>query len=155
MMKLWMGQYRTPWGGSSWWLMILGQKRAFMPLYIEQSGDLDRCHWCLTDSLTHWQTLKDRATQLLIMYKSGALVTQSVRSSQDRPWCNQPGGTCSPVPPSALFHRTYNVPMLTPVQNMTFRTLWGISDLGIWRKQVGSCTLYKLMSTFTFYFNFF
>ena len=43
-----------------------------MPLYIEQSGDLDRCYRCLT----HSQTLKDRATQLLIQYKSGALVTQ-------------------------------------------------------------------------------
>ena len=44
-----------------------------MPLYIAQSGDLDRCYRCLTHSLT---TLKDRATQLLIKYKSGALVTQ-------------------------------------------------------------------------------
>ena len=44
-----------------------------MPLYIAQSGDLDRCHRCLTDRLT---TLKDRATQLLIKCKSGALVTQ-------------------------------------------------------------------------------
>ena len=53
--------------------MILGQWRAFMPLYIAKSGDLDRCYRCLTD----WQTtLKDRATQLLIKYKSGALVTQ-------------------------------------------------------------------------------
>ena len=52
-----------------------------MPLYIEQSGDLDRCHRCLTDSLTHWQTLKDRATQLLIKYKSGALVTQKYSHS--------------------------------------------------------------------------
>ena len=43
-----------------------------MPLYIAQSGDLDRCHGCLTDS----QTLKDSATQLLIKHKSGALVTQ-------------------------------------------------------------------------------
>ena len=43
-----------------------------MPLYIAQSGDLDRCYRRLTDS----QTLKDRATQLLIKYKSGALVTQ-------------------------------------------------------------------------------
>ena len=43
-----------------------------MPLYIAQSGDLDRCHRCLT----HWQTLKYRATQLLMKYKSGALVTQ-------------------------------------------------------------------------------
>ena len=43
-----------------------------MPLYIAQSGDLDRCHGCLTDS----QTLKDRAIQLLKKYKSGALVTQ-------------------------------------------------------------------------------
>ena len=44
-----------------------------MPLYIAQSGDLDRCYRCLTDRLT---TLKDRATQLLKKYKSGALVTQ-------------------------------------------------------------------------------
>ena len=43
-----------------------------MPLYIAQSGHLDRCYRCLTDR----QTLKDRATQLLIKYKSGALVTQ-------------------------------------------------------------------------------
>ena len=43
-----------------------------MPLYISKSGDLDRCHVCLTDG----QTLKDRATQLLKKYKSGALVTQ-------------------------------------------------------------------------------
>ena len=42
-----------------------------MPLDIEQSGHLDRCHRSL-----HSQTLKDRATQLLIKYKSGALVTQ-------------------------------------------------------------------------------
>ena len=42
-----------------------------MPLYIAQSGDLEGCHACLTDS-----HLKDRATQLLIKYKSGALVTQ-------------------------------------------------------------------------------
>ena len=49
-----------------------------MPLYIAKSGDLDRCYRCLTDSLTHsLTTLKDRATQLLIKYKSGALVTQS------------------------------------------------------------------------------
>ena len=33
-----------------------------MPLYIEQSGDLDTCHGCLTTGLT----LKDRATQPLI-----------------------------------------------------------------------------------------
>ena len=46
-----------------------------MPLYIAQSGDLDRCHACLTDRLT---TLKDRATQLLIKFKTGALVTQLV-----------------------------------------------------------------------------
>ena len=58
--------------------MILGQKRAFMLLYIAQSGDLEGCHACLTDGRTDGQTLKDRATQLLIKYKSGALVTQSV-----------------------------------------------------------------------------
>ena len=43
-----------------------------MPLCIKQSGHLDRCH----GSLTHSQTLKDSATQLLIKYRSGALVTQ-------------------------------------------------------------------------------
>ena len=43
-----------------------------MPVYIAQSGDLEGCNACLTDS----QTLKDRATQLLTKYKSGALVTQ-------------------------------------------------------------------------------
>ena len=42
-----------------------------MPLYTAQSGDLD------TDALrTDSQTLKDRGTQLLVKYKSGALVTQ-------------------------------------------------------------------------------
>ena len=41
-----------------------------MPLYIAQSGDLDRCH------ASGRTTLKDSATQLLIKYKSGPLVTQ-------------------------------------------------------------------------------
>ena len=45
-----------------------------MPLYIAKSGDLEGCH-----GRTHSQTLKDRATQLLIKYKSGALVTQKVK----------------------------------------------------------------------------
>ena len=53
-----------------------------MPLYIEQSGHLDRCYRCLTDSLT---TLKDRATQLLI--KSGALVTQFHSNLPWPGWC--------------------------------------------------------------------
>ena len=44
-----------------------------MPLYIAKSGDLEGCHACLTDS-----HLKDRANQLLIKYKSGALVTQYI-----------------------------------------------------------------------------
>ena len=52
-----------------------------MPLYIAKSGDLDRCHRCLTDSLT----LKDGATQLLIKYKIGALVTQLVCTGS---YCN-------------------------------------------------------------------
>ena len=43
-----------------------------MPVYNEQSGDLDRCH----GSLTHSMTLRDSATQLLIKYKSLAFVTQ-------------------------------------------------------------------------------
>ena len=49
-----------------------------MPLYIAQSGDLDRCYRCLTDSQR-----KDRATQLLIKYKSGALVTQYPKSLKE------------------------------------------------------------------------
>ena len=50
-------------------------ERASMPLYIE---DLVRRYRCLTDG----QTLKDRATQLLIKYMSGALVTQQVTSNK-------------------------------------------------------------------------
>ena len=52
-----------------------------MPLYIEQSGDLKRCQRCLTHSQT---TLKDSATQLLIKYKSGALVTQKVLATLEQ-----------------------------------------------------------------------
>ena len=52
-----------------------------MPLYIEQSGDLERCQRCLTHSQT---TLKDSATQLLIKYKSGALVTQKVLATLEQ-----------------------------------------------------------------------
>ena len=48
-----------------------------MPLYIARSGDLQGCHACLTDS-----HLKDSATQLLIKYKSGALVTQHASSPE-------------------------------------------------------------------------
>ena len=58
-----------------WQLMAIddiGSVKASMPLYIAQSGDLDRFNGCLTDG----QTLKDSATQLLIKYKSGTLVTQ-------------------------------------------------------------------------------
>ena len=44
-----------------------------MPLYIAKSVNLEGCHACLTDS-----QCKDSATQLLIKYKSGALVTQLV-----------------------------------------------------------------------------
>ena len=51
-----------------------------MPLYIAKSGDLEGCHACLTDRLT---TSKDRATQLLIRYKSGALVTQLQYKNSD------------------------------------------------------------------------
>ena len=47
-------------------MSILGQHRASMPLYIAP----------MPYSLTHSQTLEDRATQLLIKYKSGSLVTQ-------------------------------------------------------------------------------
>ena len=49
-----------------------------MPLYIAKSGDLEGCHACLTDSQR-----KDRATQLLIKYKSGALVTQFIKHTSN------------------------------------------------------------------------
>ena len=53
-----------------------------MPLYIAQSEDLDRCYRCLTNSLTHsLTTLKDSATQLLIKYKSGALLVGHHRAA--------------------------------------------------------------------------
>ena len=55
-----------------------------MPLYIEQNGDLDRCHGSLTHSLTHSKTLKDRATQLLIKYKCAALITQFLHKYHTR-----------------------------------------------------------------------
>ena len=51
-----------------------------MPLYIAQRGDLVRCYRCLSDSLTHSQTLKNSATHLLIKYKSGALVRDAVKN---------------------------------------------------------------------------
>ena len=64
--------------------MILGQQRAFLPLYIApsakwRSGQVLPMPYSLTDSLTWLTTLKDRATQLIIKYKSGALITQCER----------------------------------------------------------------------------
>ena len=58
----------------NWWYWV---SRGHLCLYILHKVEI----WTgvtdawLTDSLTHWQTLKDRATQLLKKY-SGALVTQ-------------------------------------------------------------------------------
>ena len=46
-------------------------------IYIEQSGDLVGCH----GSLTHSQTLKVTATELLIKYWSGALLSQFKRET--------------------------------------------------------------------------
>ena len=67
-----------------------------MPLYIAKSWDLDRCYRCLTD----WQTtLKDRATQLLIKYKSGALVTQyKARAKCTLIYLPNPPNNLSPTP---------------------------------------------------------
>ena len=59
--------------------MMLGQQRAFRPLYIKQSWDLDRCYQCLTHS-QRW------ATQLVIKNKSGALVTQLLRQHKALGW---------------------------------------------------------------------
>ena len=82
-----------------------------MPLYIAQSGDLDRCHVCLTDG----QTLKDRATQLLIKYKSGALVTQLKK----RP---DPTASSSPLPrdQTSLVRGTSHVDPSAVVVQSTF-----------------------------------
>ena len=55
----------------NWWYWV---SRGHLYLYILHRLEI----WTgVTDGwLTDWQTLKDRATQLLIKYKSGALVTQ-------------------------------------------------------------------------------
>ena len=49
---------------------------AFMYWTKWESGQVLPMPDSLTDWLTVWQTLKDRVTQLLIKYKSGALVMQ-------------------------------------------------------------------------------
>ena len=38
----------------NWWYWV-SRGHLFMPLYIAQSGDMEGCHACLTDWLTHWQ----------------------------------------------------------------------------------------------------
>ena len=55
----------------NWWYWV---RRGHLCLYILHKVEI----WTgVTNALrTDWQTLKDRATQLLIKYKSGALVTQ-------------------------------------------------------------------------------
>ena len=59
--------------------MILGQLRAFMPLYTKwRSGQVL--------PMPYSQTLKDRATQLLTKNKSGALVTQLLRQYKALGW---------------------------------------------------------------------
>ena len=50
-----------------------------MPVYIEKNANKDRWHRCPI-RLTGWQTSKDRATELLIKYKSGALVKQQEKN---------------------------------------------------------------------------
>ena len=57
----------------NWWYWV---SRGHLCLYILNKVEI----WTgITDTLlTHWQTLKDSATQLLINYKSGALVMQKV-----------------------------------------------------------------------------
>ena len=44
---------------TAWYLVKLGQHKAFMPVHIEKSGDLVGCYHSRTDE----QTRKDRATQ--------------------------------------------------------------------------------------------
>ena len=58
----------------NWWYWV---RRGHVCLYILHKVEI----WAgVTDAwLTHWQTLKDSVTQLLIKYKSGAVVTQYVR----------------------------------------------------------------------------
>ena len=67
-----------------------------MPLYIKKiwSGDTDAL---LTDSLTHCQTLTDRAAQLLIKYKVGAPVTQSDYYLSEEPATSARSETCCHV----------------------------------------------------------
>ena len=54
-------------------LILLGQWRALILLYIEQSEDLVRCYRCLMDSQTDFERYSYSAPH---KYKSGALITQ-------------------------------------------------------------------------------
>ena len=62
----------------NWWYWV---SRGHSCLYILHKVEIWKgvTHAWLTD----WQTLKDRATQLLIKYKSGALVTQSKKHCRE------------------------------------------------------------------------
>ena len=69
--------YRTLWGYSSWYMMILASwwvSRGHLCCYI-----LNKVVIWIGVLLTHWQTLKD--TQFLIKCKGGALLTQYVHCS--------------------------------------------------------------------------
>ena len=92
-----------------------------MPLYIAQSGDLDRCYQCLTHWLTDSQTLKDRATQLLIKYKTGALVTQYINVPKLTPGLTMPAFLSAPrnnVLNTDLFWAAYSIEYLANIQRI-------------------------------------
>ena len=65
-----LGQYRAVLVGTwlvlldtAWYEMVLGYYMAFMPLYIEKSGDSDVTIAGRTDGQANERTRKDRATQ--------------------------------------------------------------------------------------------
>ena len=50
--------------------MVLAGGSAFMPVYIEKSGDLVRCYHSGTDKRTNDRTREDRATQPMDSWKA-------------------------------------------------------------------------------------
>ena len=107
-----------------------------MPLYIAQSGDLDRCYRCLTDRLT---TLKDRATQLLIQYKSGALVTQFKIALDAGSWIRHFSWSCPW--PEQLFGTNHSIHICMRFVFLWNSNIWGCAphpwedwhSYGFWR----------------------
>ena len=83
-----IGHYKAVAVGDWWYWVSRGNACLYRLHKVEiWTGVTDalQTHW-----LTDWQTLKERATQLLIKYKSGALVTQLRSKIWCEFWLNHP-----------------------------------------------------------------